>query len=141
MKEYFLIGIKGKGMQALAKYLTLQGNIVEGYDDNLNKDNIYIELKNFGINIWDSFNTNDLLNKEVIVTSAIPLSQLKSIPNFKYYNDYISNITKSNNTICVAGSFGKTTTSTFLFQILNSIIGSNCIIGDGTAFSIKRIIL
>ena len=38
MKKYFLIGIKGKGMQALAKYLSMQGNKVEGYDVSLEQD-------------------------------------------------------------------------------------------------------
>lgn len=121
-------------MQALAKYLILGENKVEGYDDNKKKDSIYTELKELGIKIYNKFNSEYLVNKEVIVTPAISLDKLKKISNFKYYNEFISDITKSNDTICVCGSFGKTTTSTFLFKILNNITGCNCIIGDGTGF-------
>ena len=35
---YFLIGIKGKGMLSLAKFLFDMGVKVEGYDDNCEKD-------------------------------------------------------------------------------------------------------
>ena len=134
MKKYFLLGIKGKGMQALAKYLKLEGNEVEGYDDNKDKDSVYYELEKLDIKIHQDIDYDYLSLKEVIVTPAIKDDRLKLIPNFKYYNDFIADITKCNETICVAGSFGKTTTSTFLFQILNNIIGCNCIIGDGTGF-------
>ena len=138
MKQYFLIGIKGKGMQALAKYLSMEGNKVEGYDDNKEKDSVYLELEKYGIIIYENYNINNLSDKEIIVAPAIPKEKLKEVPNFKYYNEFIADITKNNNTICVAGSFGKTTTSTFLFQILNSITGCNCIIGDGTGFNNKK---
>lgn len=134
MKKYFLIGIKGKGMQALAKYLSMQGNKVEGYDVSLEQDSIYSELEKIGIKIYDNYEICNSDDYEIIVTPAIPADKLQKINHYKYYNDFIAEITKNNNTICVAGSFGKTTTSTFLFQILNNIIGCNCIIGDGTGF-------
>ena len=77
MKNYFLIGIKGKGMQALAKYLILEKSKVEGYDDNKKADAVYTELKELGIKIYNKLSSKDLLNKEVIVTPAISSDRLK----------------------------------------------------------------
>lgn len=138
MKTYFLIGIKGKGMMALAKYLSNTGVKVEGYDGNIQKDDTYLELETLGIKIYDELNNDILDNKNLIITPAVNVEDLKkqnlNIEKFKYYHEFIADLTVTNRTISVCGSFGKTTTTLFLAQILNEIKGCNYIVGDGSGY-------
>ena len=135
---YFLIGIKGKGMLSLAKFLFDMGVKVEGYDDNCEKDDVYFELQATGINIYENLSNELLKDKFIIVSSAVNieclLDKYGSIADFKYYYEFVADLTKKMNTISVCGSFGKTTTSVFLAQILNELVGCNYIVGDGSGY-------
>ena len=130
-KYIYLIGVGGIGMSALARYFNSKGKMVCGYDKV--KSELCIELETEGINIHYSDDVheipepiknagfNDIL---VIYTPAIS-SENKVISfftnkGFKVYKraEVLGMISKQSFTIAVAGTHGKTTTSTILAHIL-----------------------
>ena len=130
-KHIYLIGVGGIGMSALARYFNSKGKMVYGYDKV--KSELCIELETEGINIHYSDDVheipepiknagfNDIL---VIYTPAISSEnkELSFFTNkgFKVYKraEVLGMISKQSFTIAVAGTHGKTTTSTILAHIL-----------------------
>ena len=130
-KHIYLIGVGGIGMSALARYFNSKGKVVCGYDKV--KSELCIELETEGINIHYSDDVheipepiknagfNDIL---VIYTPAISSENkvLSFFTNkgFKVYKraEVLGMISKQSFTIAVAGTHGKTTTSTILAHIL-----------------------
>ena len=130
-KHIYLIGVGGIGMSALARYFNSKGKMVSGYDKV--KSELCIELETEGIKIHYSDDVheipepiknagfNDIL---VIYTPAISSENkvLSFFTNkgFKVYKraEVLGMISKQSFTIAVAGTHGKTTTSTILAHIL-----------------------
>ncbi|GGK42259.1 MULTISPECIES: UDP-N-acetylmuramate--L-alanine ligase [Flavobacteriaceae] len=125
----YFIGIGGIGMSAIAIYFKSNGKNVAGYDKTPTE--ITITLQKMGINIHFEDTVNliedtfkDTKNTIVIYTPAVPKNHTEL--NYFISNNYtvfkrseiLGEITK--NTIClaVAGTHGKTTTSTILGHIL-----------------------
>ncbi len=137
----YFVGIGGIGMSAIARYFKSHGKNVAGYDkvskpltDELEKEGIKIHFEDDIKNI-----PSDFLNKEitlVIYTPAIP-------KDHKELNYFISNgfdikkrsevlglLTKTNFSLAVSGTHGKTTISTMLAHLLRqSRIGGNAFLG------------
>ena len=129
-KYWYFIGIGGIGMSALARYYANAGCIVAGYDKT--PTTLTKELMQEGINIHfeDEIRlvSEDLLkNPEqatVVFTPAVP----KDHKELNYFIDKgfkvikrsvaLGNITKNSNTIGVAGTHGKTTTSSLMTHVL-----------------------
>jgi len=133
IKQAYFIGIGGIGMSAIARYFNSIGIAVSGYDktptsltNELIKEGIKIHFED-NINLIDksflSLPKNEVL---VIVTPAIPKNH--SELNYFVDNNYelkkraevLGMITSSTYTAAVAGTHGKTTTSTILTHILKS---------------------
>ncbi|MEO0311194.1 MAG: hypothetical protein RIQ89_851 [Bacteroidota bacterium] len=125
---YFL-GIGGIGMSALARYFNLMGCKVSGYDKT--QTNLTLELEAEGIKVHyeDDESVVDRLaavKSETLVvrTPAVPLN----LKIYKKLNDQNFNIvkrsillgwiTKQRLTIAVAGTHGKTTTSSMVAHVL-----------------------
>lgn len=137
-KNIFFLGIGGIGMSALARYFNASGKKVSGYDKTSTP--LTEELSNEGINIHFiddiKFISEEIIKGNVnesliIYTPAIP-------PSHSELNYFISNgfiikkrsevlgmITENTFTIAVAGTHGKTTTSSMIAHILKSS-GVNC---------------
>lgn len=132
-KQAYFIGIGGIGMSAIARYFNAIGIIVSGYDktptlltDTLMKEGIKIhfedDLKLIDEALW-SEKKSDVL---IVITPAIPKNHTEYI--YFLENDYeikkrsevLGMITASTYTAAVAGTHGKTTTSTILTHILKS---------------------
>jgi UDP-N-acetylmuramate--alanine ligase len=123
-------------MSALARYFHTQAVSVSGYDRSPTP--LTEELEAEGMNIHYEENI-ELIPKEVdlvVYTPAIPDSH-KELQFYKA-NEYpvvkrsevLGNITKSSFNICVAGTHGKTTTSTMIAHILrHSGFGCNAFLG------------
>lgn len=135
--KYYLIGIKGSGMSALASILHDLGNDVVGYDDSREEKFTMKGLKERNIKIYhdNSFlPTSDFL---VCYSNAInenhkEIQRLKGL-NLKMikYQDLIGSLTKKYETISVSGTHGKTTTTLMIASILDEFMGVNYFVGDG----------
>ena len=134
-KIYF-IGIGGIGMSALARYFKWKGKDVSGYDKT--ETALTRQLKEEGISVTYSDDAA-LVPKDadvIVYTPAIP----KDHAGLSYYremgyellkrSDVLGIITESSFNICVAGTHGKTTTSTMVAHILrHSGYGCNAFLG------------
>lgn len=136
-RTYYLVGIGGIGMSAIARYLKEEGNNVFGYDRVCTA--LTKELEQEGVEIVyedDSSHIATLNVDEVIYTPAIPsdsaiLRYVKemSIPLFKR-SEALGRITRGKKTIAVAGTHGKTTTAGLTAHILKSSrIGCSAFLG------------
>ena len=126
----YFIGIGGIGMSALARYFVANGKVVAGYDktpseitDSLTALGIEIHFEDAIKNITETFLNAE--NTLVIYTPAIP----KNHAEFNYFKNNNYHILKrsqvlgliTENTFClaVAGTHGKTTTTSILGHLLH----------------------
>ena len=146
---YFL-GIGGIGMSALARYFLINGYKVGGYDRT--KTNLTQQLEEEGawIHYEDNFKEIPKIFKVktlVIYTPAIPVSH-KEKREFQALGfscikraEALGEITRKSKSLCVAGTHGKTTTSTMLAHILNEIeVPCNAFLG-GISTNLKSNLL
>lgn len=139
-RAYF-IGIGGIGMSALARYFNAKGWAVAGYDktpstitDALESEGIAIHFEDLGENLPVSFLDSE--KTLVIYTPAIP-KEMKELVfvqqngfSVKKRAEVLGMITRDSKALGVAGTHGKTTTSTMLAHILNeSALGCNAFLG------------
>lgn len=135
MSVYFL-GIGGIGMSAIARYFLSRGVKVSGYDKT--ETELTKQLKSEGMEIHFDDNVELIDQKAVLVvyTPAIPKDHKEY--NFLLDNGFVimkrsevlGRITGSSFNICVAGTHGKTTTSTMIAHILkHSDYGCNAFLG------------
>lgn len=130
-KTIYFIGIGGIGMSSLARYFKLKNYTVEGYDKTSSP--LTEKLQNEGIDIHfedlgecEKLNQLDKKTTLIIYTPAIP-KDMKEL-NFFQNNGFIilkrsevlGVITQNSKGLCVAGTHGKTTTSTLLAHILET---------------------
>jgi UDP-N-acetylmuramate--alanine ligase len=124
----YFIGIGGIGMSALARYFKTIGKNVSGYDKT--ETDLTRELQESGIAIHfedsirlipENFYTENTL---VIITPAIPITHsewnyfIERNFNIKKRAEVLGIITKDTFCFAVAGTHGKTTTSSILGHIL-----------------------
>ena len=125
----YFIGIGGIGMSALARYFMNIGKNVAGYDKTRTQLTSELEVLGMEIHFEDdvALIKKEYLNKEntlVVITPAVP----KDHKEWNYFleNDFIVKkraevlglITKGTFCFAVAGTHGKTTTSSILGHIL-----------------------
>lgn len=130
IRRVYFIGIGGIGMSALARYFRNCGLTVAGYDSTpsplieaLNKEGIVVNFEDSITNIPSEYiNTPD--DTLVVYTPAVPSthSQLR----YFSYNGYtlkkravaLGMITNGYSTAAIAGTHGKTSTSTLLAHLM-----------------------
>lgn len=128
-RAYF-IGIGGIGMSALARYFKALGWNVAGYDKTetsltlqLEAEGIAVHYTDLDASIPEEF--QDIDHTLVVYTPAIPknFGELLYVQHAKFQlfkrSEILGMITRSSKGIGVAGTHGKTTTSTMLAHILN----------------------
>jgi UDP-N-acetylmuramate--alanine ligase len=132
---YFL-GIGGIGMSALARYFQSQGVNVSGYDKTETVLTRQLSAEGIAIHYEDKI---EWVNKDaqlIIYTPAVPKDSIEL--NFYQQNNYtvvkrsevLGAITNAAFNICIAGTHGKTTTSTMVGHILrHSKYGCNAFLG------------
>lgn len=132
----YFIGIGGIGMSAIARYYNTQGVKVSGYDKTVTE--LTKQLTAEGIEIHYEDNV-ELIPKQVdfvVYTPAIPKehTELNYYINNNYTvykrSDVLKIITENSFNICVAGTHGKTTTTTIIGHLLrDSDFGCNAFLG------------
>jgi UDP-N-acetylmuramate--alanine ligase len=127
--NYYFLGIGGIGMSAIARYYNVRGFKVAGYDRTQTK--LTDDLRTEGIDvIYDPVVEKipaaflDIVKTLVVLTPAIP----EDHPQLIYFREMgfkvmkraevLGYITANNKGICIAGTHGKTTTSTITAHLL-----------------------
>ena len=127
----FFIGIGGSGMSALANYFVLENKSVSGYDKTESVNTANLESKGVKIIYKDSIEKLDskyiVKDKTLIIyTPAIPNSS--KILDYYILNDFVvlkrsealGLIANSSFCVAIAGTHGKTTTTSILGHLLKS---------------------
>ena len=139
-KHIYLLGIGGIGMSALARYFHVNKFKVSGYDKTKSELTRKLEEEGIDVHYHDRGSLlSEELNKSstlVIITPAVNknLEELKFLQDQGYTiikrSKALGLLTKSSKGLGVAGTHGKTTTSTLLAHVLNnSKLGCNAFLG------------
>ena len=139
IQTYYFLGIGGIGMSALARYFAAKGARVLGYDRTPSPLTKELEAEGIAVQYDDSLDKV----KELDTTSTIVVRTPAVPEDFAVYvwlreqgfqilkrAEVLGLVTRSERALCVAGTHGKTTTSTMLAHILHqSHVGANAFMG------------
>ncbi len=134
IKNFYFLGIGGIGMSALARYFHHRGYSVAGYDRTpspltreLEQEGIAIiyndSIEDWRLEIGDWTNENTL----VVRTPAVPedsviYTYLRAQEfDIRKRSEVLGIVTRQMKALCVAGTHGKTTTSTMLAHLMNPV--------------------
>ena len=136
---YYFLGIGGIGMSALARYFAAQGFRVMGYDRTSSPLTESLEEEGITVQYDDSLDRVEQLEQTktiVVRTPAVPEDMILYVwlreQGFTILKraEVLGMITRQQRALCVAGTHGKTTTSTILAHILHpSHVGTNAFLG------------
>ena len=141
IKSVYFVGAGGIGMSAIARYFLHIGVVVAGYDKTPSA--LTKELEKEGMDIHYEENValipaacKDASSTLVIYTPAIPQEHQELV--YFYENGFtiekraqvLGTLTRSHKGLCVAGTHGKTTTSTMCAHIMHqSHVDCNAFLG------------
>jgi UDP-N-acetylmuramate--alanine ligase len=136
IKRIYFIGIGGIGMSALARYFNTQGVAVAGYDKTPTALTTDLEKEGIAIHFEDDLQKIDKEATVIVYTPAIPVEHTE----LNYYrdngylvvkrSDVLNWITENAFTIAIAGTHGKTTTTSMTAHILRHTgFGCNAFLG------------
>lgn len=137
-KNIYFIGIGGIGMSAIARYYKFKGCNVSGYDKTPSELTGELIAEGIGVHYEDNtdFIPKDVENTLVVYTPAIPhdLKELLYVQEHGYTllkrSKTLGEIAKGQRCLAVAGTHGKTTTSTLLAHIFtDSKVGCSAFLG------------
>ncbi|MGL5087966.1 MAG: UDP-N-acetylmuramate--L-alanine ligase [Cetobacterium sp.] len=151
MEKIYFIGINGIGMSGLAKIMKLKGYNVYGAD--LSRNYVTEELESLGIKIYSEHLAQNVSGVDLVVASSAIKSDNPEISKAKELGikiikrgELLSILMNKEKGIAVAGTHGKTTTSSMLGSVLLDIdptivvggilpeIGSNARCGKSDIF-------
>lgn len=141
IKSVYFVGIGGIGMSAIARYFLSKGKFVAGYDRTRTELTRHLEDENACIHYEDNTalipeQCLDSTSTLVVYTPAIPESH-SELSYFRQHGfltekraQVLGTITRASDALCVAGTHGKTTTSTMLAHLLKqSHVDCNAFLG------------
>lgn len=141
IKSVYFVGIGGIGMSAIARYFLSKGKFVAGYDRTRTELTKHLEDENACIHYEDNTalipeQCLDSTSTLVVYTPAIPESH-SELSYFRQHGfltekraQVLGTITRASDALCVAGTHGKTTTSTMLAHLLKqSHVDCNAFLG------------
>ncbi len=156
MTHYHLIGIGGTGLSAIARVLLEMGHTVTGSDRAASP--FTRDLESAGVTIRLGHRPENLAGAEIVVrSSAIPndnpeviAARAVGIPVYKRA-DFLGSLMEGKTGIAVAGTHGKTTTTSMLAWVFTALgqdptfisggvltnLGVNAHAGKGVAFIIE----
>ena len=126
IKTIYFVGIGGIGMSALARYFKGRGVAVHGYDRTSTPLTVALEAEGMHIHYQEA---PDLIPDQVdlvVYTPAVPSTHLE-LQYFRAHHftvkkraEVLGIISRSKKTIAIAGTHGKTTTSTITAHLLRT---------------------
>lgn len=131
IENMFFIGIGGMGMSSLAEYFLNEKKHVGGYDRDISENTDRLQKLGIKILFNDSFDEinpkfSNKHNTLIVYTPAIPSSN-RLLTEFSNSNficikraELLGLVVKRGKCIAVAGTHGKTTTTSILAHLLNS---------------------
>jgi len=139
---YFL-GIGGIGMSALARYFKAQGKIVMGYDRTPSPLTRELEAEGIDIVYADDCTSVEQVQNNLMIDSTLVVRTPAVPENEAIYtwmrqtgftilkrSEVLGLVTRQKKALCVAGTHGKTTTSTILSHIMQgSHLSTNAFLG------------
>lgn len=145
IQSFFFLGIGGIGMSALARYFSSRGFRVAGYDRTPSNLTHELEQEGIAITYEDTVASAQALYEDtmpgakhlqIVYTPAIP----KDSVLMNYFvgagydlakrSEVLGFVTRHMQALCVAGTHGKTTTSTMLAHIMHqSSVDTNAFLG------------
>ena len=137
----YFVGAGGIGMSAIARYFMSRGKVVAGYDRTPTELTSQLEKEGMLLHYDDDVNKiphacRNAQSCLVIYTPAVPSnhSELTYFRNGGFEVEkraqVLGKLTQTHKGLCVAGTHGKTTTSTMCAHIMNqSRIGCNAFLG------------
>ena len=136
---YYFLGIGGIGMSALARYFASEGCRVLGYDRTCTPLTTELEAEGIAVQYDERLDWVEGLDVEktlVVRTPAVPEDAAVYVwlreHGFHIVKraELLGEVTRQKKALCVAGTHGKTTTSTILAHILyGSHAGANAFLG------------
>ena len=131
--DIYFIGIGGIGMSAIARYYKFQGYSVSGYDRTPSELTRELEAEGIAVHYEDDVTRipEDPAKTLVVYTPAVPeeLGELQFVKSRGYRvikrSRMLGEIAKGQKCLAVAGTHGKTTTSTLVAHILTDS-GEGC---------------
>lgn len=141
MRNIYFVGAGGIGMANLVRYYLRHGVKVAGYDRSPSELTRHLEEEGAILTFTDDENTipaefRDPENTLVVYTPAVP--ETNKVLSYFRHNGFeiikraalLGKITDATDAICVAGSHGKTTTSSMIANILrNATPGCTAFLG------------
>lgn len=134
-KAYF-IGIGGIGMSAIARFFHSRGVQVSGYDKTKTALTQALSTEGIAIDYIDDASVCPADADVIVYTPAIPQDNKiitycrQQHMNLLKRSDILQIISKGTFNICIAGTHGKTTTSTMVAHVLrNTGFGCNAFLG------------
>ena len=141
IKSVYFIGAGGIGMSALVRFFLSKGKEVAGYDRTPTELTERLNQEGAAIHYEDNVELipKQFLDKEttlIVYTPAVPESH-SELTYFRSHNfsilkrsQVLGMLTKTGKGLCVAGTHGKTTTSTMAAHLLHqSHVGCNAFLG------------
>lgn len=140
-QQVYFVGAGGIGMSALVRYFLSKGKAVAGYDrtpsaltEELIKEGAQIHFEDNIDLIPEAFRSKD--NTLVVLTPAVPKEHTE-LTFFREQGftilkraEVLGEITRSNRGLCIAGTHGKTTTSSMTAHLLKqSQVDCNAFLG------------
>ena len=133
MKNVYFIGIGGIGMSALARYYKFKGFNVAGYDRTPSELTTQLENEGIAVHYEDrpDLVPADVEESLIVYTPAVPkdLGEMQKVMNGGYTvvkrSRTLGEITRGQRCLAVAGTHGKTTTSTLTAHIFTET-GEGC---------------
>ena len=142
IKSVYFIGAGGIGMSAIARYFLEKGLVVAGYDKTATPLTRQLEKEGMSIHYEENIDLipdgcKDKTSCLVVYTPAIP-AEHKELCFFQENNfeiekraQVLGTLTRAHKGLCVAGTHGKTTTSTMCAHLLHqSHVDCNAFLGD-----------
>ncbi|MDI9363356.1 MAG: UDP-N-acetylmuramate--L-alanine ligase [Flavobacterium sp.] len=136
IRSIYFVGIGGIGMSALARYFHSKNVVVSGYDKTQTPLTKALEESGIAIHYYEDVGGIPKDVDAVVYTPAIPANHAELV----YYqtngytvvkrSDVLQWISESSFNICIAGTHGKTTTTSMIAHILrHSGYGCNAFLG------------